>query len=234
VISFTSIIGIQSAEVLPGLHRMLRRISPEALWMGNPNTRQIALTFDDGPHPEDTMRLLDILDHWQVPGTFFQVGERVERYPEQTRAVAAAGHQIALHGYWHRPFLHASKKLHDELSRTQSAISSLTGRPRSEIRDVRPPKGLYTPEVLSSLNKWGFRTVMWTLVPMHWMHGAHWTIRHVTQHIRGGTILVLHEGLGGPPVGELTQKILSDLVPRGYEWVSIDQLWKSKNTARLC
>lgn len=216
--------GFQSTVILPGLHNLLRELSPQALWMGRPGKMQIALTFDDGPHPADTPKLLDVLDRWKIRATFFQVGENAEKYPELTRVVSEK-HLIGLHGYYHRPMLLGSYALQQELDYTRSMMASATGRSPGEFKYVRPPFGVYTPLSLARLGRWGFRPVMWSLVPLHWIQDFHHTIQQVNHKICDGTILILHEALGGPPVADLANAILPRLLQAGYQFVTIDQFW---------
>src|SRR5688572_26509588 len=92
------------------LDKTLRASFPKALWQGNPQRREIALTFDDGPHPSATPDLLALLDLYQVRATFFHVGQHAAGAPHLVQQVLAAGHQIGLHGYKHHSFLLKSRK----------------------------------------------------------------------------------------------------------------------------
>ena len=207
---------------------LLRRQFPDALWTGRPATPQVALTFDDGPDSRDTPQLLEVLARQQITATFFHLGERTERWPEGVRAVARAGHQIAIHGYRHRPFpLEVSAALRGQLAYTQQLLAELSGRDSAAVRDVRPPYGLYTPATLTALAVWGYRTVMWSVVPFHWLQPAQLTIDQTMQLVRSGSVLVLHEGLGGPPVAQLTDVIVTRLKTAGYQFVNVEQMWQS-------
>jgi len=156
------------------------------------------------------------------------VGEHVERWPDGVRAVAGAGHQLAIHGYRHRPFpLEVPASLRSQLAHTQQLLASLSERDSAVIRDVRPPYGLSTPATLAALTAWGYRTVMWSLVPFHWLQPAQPTIAQVTRLIRTGSVLVLHESLGGPPVAQLTDAIVIRLKAAGYQFVSVEQMWRA-------
>lgn len=208
--------------------RLLQKHFPHALWAGQPATSQVALTFDDGPDPQDTLQLLAVLARQQITATFFHLGEQIERWPEGVRAVAAAGHQLAIHGYRHRPFpLEAPAALRGQLAHTQQLLAALSARDPATVRDVRPPYGLYTPATLASLTAWGYRAVMWSLVPFHWLQPAQPTIDQTMRMIRSGSVLVLHERLGGPPVAQLTDVLVTRLKAAGYHFVSIEQMWRS-------
>ena len=211
---------------------VLRRWFPDALWAGQPATPLIALTFDDGPHRRDTPQLLEVLARQQITATFFHVGAHVEGWPDGVRAVAAAGHQLAIHGYNHRPFpLEAPAVLRSHLDHTQQLLATLSERDSAAIRDVRPPYGLFTPATLAAVTAWGYRAVMWSLVPFHWHQPAQPTIAEVTHLIRTGSVLVLHEGLGGPPIDQLTDAIVNRLKAAGYQFISVEQMWRTHLTA---
>jgi peptidoglycan/xylan/chitin deacetylase (PgdA/CDA1 family) len=174
---------------------------------------------------------LEVLARQQITATFFHLGEHVERWPQGVRAVAALGHQVAVHGYRHRPFpLEAPAALRGQLAYTRQLLASLSGRDVTAIRDVRPPYGLYTPSTLAALAAWGYRAVMWSVVPFHWVQPAHPTIDQTTSLMRSGSVLVLHEGLGGPPVAQLTDVIVTRLKAAGYQFVNVEQMWQSHCT----
>jgi peptidoglycan/xylan/chitin deacetylase (PgdA/CDA1 family) len=212
--------------------RVLEPYVPTALWRGGPGAPHIALTFDDGPDPRDTPRLLDILAKRGVTATFFQLGERAERRPELVRAVADAGHQIGMHGYRHRPFpLEAPQVLRRHLAYTQRLLADISGCAATAICDVRPPYGFSTPTVFDSLTLWGYRSVMWSVVPFHWLQPAEPTIAQALQLVRPGSILVLHESLGGPPVAALADAIIIRLQEADYRFVTIDAMWRAQAVA---
>ncbi len=99
----------------------------------------LALTFDDGPHPEHTARLLDRLDDLGLKGTFFVIGRHAAEYPELIRRMAATGHEVANHTYTHSdPGQTSASRFLDEIRRTDELLSEITGRAAST---VRPPKG---------------------------------------------------------------------------------------------
>jgi peptidoglycan/xylan/chitin deacetylase (PgdA/CDA1 family) len=205
---------------------VLRQRFPAALWEGRTAERVVALTYDDGPDARDTPRLLEVLARHAVTATFFQIGERAERHLELTRAVAEAGHQLAIHGYRHRAFpLELSEALRAQLAHTQRLLAEIAGCDAAAIRDVRPPFGLYTPAVLAGLVAWGYRPVMWSVVPFHWLQPAAPSIAQATVGARPGSLLVLHESLAGPPVAELSDAIIPRLKAAGFRFISVDAMW---------
>lgn len=208
---------------------MLSGRFPTALWHGNPGLPEVALTFDDGPSAKDTEKLLSLLAKRRVKATFFQTGTGVRATPHLTREVAAAGHQVALHGYYHKPFLdHRSGVLRHELTELQAMIAEQTRREPEEARDVRPPYGLFTPNSLRALRGWGFRPVMWSVVPFHWAQKPEDAENEVQRHLRAGSIIVLHEAMNsGVDVLWLTERVIGMVRERGLRFVTIREMWNA-------
>lgn len=194
--------------------------------MGDPSRGEIALTFDDGPHPRDTPQLLEVLAKHQVLATFFWLGINIEQGLPLVQAAAQAGHQIAIHGYDHRPFPAVpAARLEQQLDYVRLRLAEIIGRTPS---DVRPPFGVFVPSTLRSLVRWGYRPVMWSVVPLHWLQPAQQTVQQVVRQTRAGTLIVLHEGRQiGPPVAQLTDAIISQLTAAQLRFVTVDQLGKA-------
>ena len=207
------------------LYTQLQQWFPAAFWKGRTDTRTIALTFDDGPHPESTPALVELLERLQIRATFFHVGKRAEQYPALVQLVAQHGHQIGLHGYEHQSFLlKGAEALIQELTQAQTVVAQATGRPPAAHRSVRPPFGHFTANTLRDLGKGDFQPVMWTLVPFHWLQSKQATLKQVAAEIGSGDILVLHENLPGPTPQELAAEILPPLLAAGYQFVTVDEL----------
>ena len=127
----------------------------------------MAVTFDDGPHPEGTPAILDLLAAAGVRATFFLVGEQVERRPELAARIAAEGHLVALHGYRHRLQLRLS-------SRAPSTTTSGTERqPSHQATGAtpawhRPPYGIYSPAGLRAAREAGLSPLLWSRWGKDW------------------------------------------------------------------
>lgn len=217
------------APVLPILYRVLQPAFSDCLWAGDATTPTIALTFDDGPHPQYTLPLLDVLDRHQVKATFFWLGVCVDRHPTIARAVWERGHQIGLHGYDHRAFPTLSvAELKQSLEKTRTSIAQacqLDPNAIEQICDVRPPNGLFTPSTLFHLRQWSYRPVMWSVVPEDWvLPGVEVVVQRVLEQTRNGSHIVLHDGqFGGRDVATIAQQLIPQLLDRGYQFVTIDQ-----------
>lgn len=217
--------GRPTALLTASFFKQLPKLFPQALWHGRRDRRELALTFDDGPHPQDTLQLLALLKRHEVKATFFVVGERVKRYPHLVRAMADAGHQIGIHGYYHRPFALASPDvLRKQLAQAQQLIAEACACSPSFITSVRPPYGLFTPATIQNLLAWGYQPVMWSVAPLHWLQSAEVTIQQVLLQANNGALLVLHEGLAGPPAIALADPIIRSLAAAGFGLVTVDQL----------
>jgi peptidoglycan/xylan/chitin deacetylase (PgdA/CDA1 family) len=223
---------VQFAPVYPYLYKVLKPAFPGCLWSGCRETKTIALTFDDGPHPQHTPPLLEVLDRHPIPVTFFWLGVCVERFPEIARSIWQRGHWIGLHGYDHRSFPGLSAAaLQQSLVATQAAIAQachLTTAEMQQIRDVRPPNGLFTPQTLKLLRQWQYRPVMWSVVPEDWVQpGIGVTVQRILQQVQNGSIIVLHDGVcGGEDVAAIAAQIIPLLQQQGYRFVTVDELWQ--------
>ena len=199
---------------------------PNVLFHGAASLPQIALTFDDGPHPRDTPRVLEALAKHGIRATFFLIGHEVERHPNLVRRLHQSGHQPALHCYRHVPFpLENASTLKGQLDRSRKAIAEACGIPPETIRDVRPPYGFFTAKTLSLLNAWGYRLALWDNMPLHFIQPAQRTIRRIVERTVPGSILVLHDGKGhGAKVAHILQIVLPQLKAEGFEFVTIEQM----------
>ncbi|BCX02556.1 MAG: chitooligosaccharide deacetylase NodB-like protein [Candidatus Roseilinea sp.] len=223
------------AQLLPGLHRHLSRRFPQALWSGDPLRREVALTFDDGPDPRDTPALLDLLARHGVRATFFVCGAQLAARPDLGRAMAEAGHQVALHGYYHKPFLnHAVAPFLNELADLRRLIADATRTPDEAIQDVRPPYGLFTPPVLDALLRHRYRPVMWTIVPFHWHQTFDEAVAQVERQLGAGALIVLHEGMrAGPDVARLTEAVIERVRDVGLSFVTVEEMWAGHSSGAV-
>lgn len=226
---------MQLAPLYPLIHKVLKPTFPACLWTGNPNAATVALTFDDGPHPHHTPQLLDVLDYYQVPASFFWLGVCVERSPALAQAIWERGHWIGLHGYDHQSFPRLTPaELQQSLLKTQSAIATACqldlAYVQEHIRDVRPPNGLFTPQTLRLLRQWQYRPVMWSVVPEDWVRpGVETVLQRVLHQTCNGSVIVLHDGFcGGEDVAETADRLIPRLLEQGYQFVTIDHFWQQQ------
>jgi len=231
---------MQLALLYPLIHKVLKPTFPACLWTGNSTSATIALTFDDGPHPHHTPRLLEVLDRYEISASFFWLGACVERSPEMAQAIWQRGHWIGLHGYDHRSFpLLSLSELRQSLEATQMAIAKACqldlNYVQQYIRDVRPPNGLFTPQTLQAFQQWNYRPVMWSVVPEDWVRpGIDTVLQRVLQQTCNGALIVLHDGVcGGEDVAETVDRLIPRLLDQGYQFVTVDQLWQEHVTCQI-
>lgn len=153
----------------------------------------VALTFDDGPHPEGTPAVLDLLADRGARATFFVVAEQAERYPGLCERIAAEGHTIGVHGYRHRNQLRlAPAAFAADLERALEALGAFVD-PRAPL--YRPPYGIFSPAGLRIARRCGLRTLLWS----RWGHD--WRARitpesiaaEATEDLCGGDVILLHD-----------------------------------------
>ena len=159
----------------------------------------LALTFDDGPHPTWTPRLLDVLDRHEVQATFFVIGANARRHPDVVREIASRGHAVGNHTYTHlRMPLHGARTIRDELRRTADAIESAGVEEASAdgLRLMRPPLGQRRPGTLRVVRAEGYLPVLWSLTLGDWKPGvtADAIVETAEERLRGGDVILLHDG----------------------------------------
>lgn len=186
--------GLAVAHSLPALTSLgpLRPyLAPGLSGAGDPG--HVALTFDDGPDPRSTPLFLAELDRAGVRATFFLLGRMLIQAPELGRDLVAAGHEVAVHGFQHRPLvIRSPRATRDDIARARDLIADVTGE---QPRWYRPPYGVLSVSALAAARRLGLTPVLWT----HW--GRDWTatatpdsvLRTVTRApLAGGTVL-LHD-----------------------------------------
>jgi peptidoglycan/xylan/chitin deacetylase (PgdA/CDA1 family) len=179
--------GPALAPVLPGLGEAL------GIEMRRPGSEGVAITFDDGPHPQGTPRVLEILREAGASATFFLAGEQVERRPALAAEIVAAGHRVELHCHRHRNQLRLTPRaLLDDAERGRAAIEEASGQ---AIHDYRPPYGIFSGSGLGAIRRQGWRPVLWSLWGADWKGSATPSsiAKRATDGAAAGDILLLHD-----------------------------------------
>lgn len=205
--------------------------------------RKLAITFDDGPNPAITPKLLDFLDRHNARATFFLIGRYVRECPELVKETVARGHVVGNHTELHPNLFRLSPmKVRVELRLCHDAISNASGAPPKWFR---PPYGFRNPWVIPAARELGYRTVMWSLIPGDWRgKPVDWLISRmqpIAQHAQQslpkssngagvtGDILCLHDGSHRDLNADRTRTLaaLEHWLPRwrdlGLEFVTIDE-----------
>lgn len=186
--------------------------------------KKIALTFDDGPHPIITGRILDILEKYGIRATFFVVGQNVENYPKAFERLANSDSEIGNHTYTHRNIGNMSEsELLSELERTERAIESKCDR---HTFLLRPPEGNFGKVVEKVSLIRGYDIILWSIDTLDWAHTPTDTILDkVTSRLSGGDIILMHDYTSGSAhTCEALEQMIPMLIDMGYEFVTVSEL----------
>ena len=185
--------------------KLLRWLYPRALWRMDKNVKAVYLTFDDGPIPEITPWVLDLLDKYNIKATFFLVGDNVRKHPEEFKMIVERGHRVGNHTFNHISGLkYLSYNYLENTNKADELINSTL---------FRPPHGWM---------RWGqymvlshrYTVVMWDLVTRDYSKrlNGHQVLRNVKKYVRNGSIITFHDSIK-------SEKNLKYALPRSIEWL---------------
>jgi peptidoglycan-N-acetylglucosamine deacetylase len=210
-------------------------MAPTAQWYGHTfaglphGSRQLALTYDDGPNDLHTLRLLEVLAKHSVQATFFLIGRYVQQRPQIAREILQAGHIVGNHTFTHPLLIFRSKaEIRSELTQCRTALQDAIGEPTNLFR---PPFGGRRPAVLRIARELGLQPVMWNVTGYDWNAPPAAVIeRKVSKQIRGGDVVLLHDG-GHKQMGAdrsqsviATDHLLTRYIAEQYEFVTIPHM----------
>lgn len=196
----------------------------------------VAITFDDGPHPRHTPRLLDILAKRKIRATFYLIGERVLYWPDIVRRIATEGHEIGNHS-WSHPFLNRlnQQSVYREIDRTTDAIYQITGRPPVTFR---PPYGAFSHQQRTHLHTHrNLPTVLWSVDPQDWRRPGPGAVgSRILRGSHKGAIILSHDIHQGTV--DAMPHTLDTLLQRGFKFGTVSQmlgwpLWQSRTFKRV-
>src|SRR5467141_4131880 len=228
--------AVAAAAVTAGYQSM----APEGQWYGSTFTglargsKQLALTYDDGPNDPHTLRLLEVLAKHNVKATFFLIGRYVRQRSEIARELTTAGHTAGNHTSSHALLtLKGQAEIRRQLSDCRAALSDAIGE-HSNL--FRPPFGGRRPAVLRIARQLHLEPVMWSVTGYDWdAPRAEIIERKVTKQIRGGDVILLHDGDHRQMGADRSQTVLATdrLIDRyktqGYEFVTIPEMMQRKS-----
>jgi len=212
-------------------------MAPTGQWFGRTFTglrrgsKQLALTFDDGPNDPHTQRLLEVLARHNVHATFFLIGRYVQQRPDIVRELVKAGHVIGNHTFTHPLLIFKSgRELRAQLENCDRALTDAVGE-HSNL--FRPPFGGRRPAVLRIARHMGLEPIMWNVTGYDWnAPSAEHIERKVTGRVRGGDVILLHDG-GHREFGTdrsftitATDRLISRYKAEGYEFVTVTAMMK--------
>lgn len=193
------------------------------------NENKIALTFDDGPHPRYTEKILSILKKYDIKATFFIIGVNAENYPEPLKSIADYGHEIGNHTFTHQYVKGKSpKEILNDIESCENAIFKACG-----IQTVlfRPPGGLMDEIPIGATNIYdGYNIIYWSIDTMDWAHRSPDEIAsYVIKNVKSGDIILMHDYIGrNSPTPEALEIMLPILIEKGFEFVTVSELINSK------
>ncbi|MDB6139068.1 MAG: peptidoglycan-N-acetylglucosamine deacetylase [Verrucomicrobiaceae bacterium] len=182
----------------------------------------LAMTFDDGPHPVNTPKLLDLLKARNIKATFFLVGERVKMHPEIVRRILAEGHEVANHTWTHPSLVSISdEKIRSEFQRTADAIwDAAQYRPHL----MRPPFGATNKRIEQWVyNEFGYSSITWSVDPNDWRRpGVQVVANRLIAGAHKGAIMLSHD-IHAPTIEAMPQ-VFDTLLAKGYKFLTVSQL----------
>jgi len=226
-----ALIGLTAAASAAGY----QSVSPTGQWFGRTfcggirGSKQMALTYDDGPNDPHTLKLLDVLAKHSVRATFFMIGRYVQQRPEIARAVAQAGHVIGNHTFTHPLLIFKSEaQTRVELVDCRQALQDAISEPSNLFR---PPFGGRRPATLRIARQLGLQTVMWNATGYDWNAPPAAAIENkVARQMRGGHVILLHDGghraLGADRAQTViaTDNLIRRYHDQGYEFVTVEEM----------
>jgi peptidoglycan-N-acetylglucosamine deacetylase len=230
-VSVIALLGY-AAIVLLGVFWPQLGMYGHVLWHG-PEQAEVVLTFDDGPHPEHTMRVLDRLDAAGVQATFFVIGRKVRAHPQVALQIMKRGHKIGVHGDQHDRWmtLRTTKRITEDLTRCIEAVEQATGvRPRL----FRPPVGLVSPRVAQAADRLNLQMVLWSVRGKDGVASsrADRIVARVTRGVRPGAIVMLHDAAERddrtPLADKVLPRVLDAISARGLKIVALDQWMRAQ------
>lgn len=184
---------------------------------------KVALTFDAAWGNEDTQKILDILKKYDVKVTFFMTGEWIEKYPEDVKAIAAAGHDLANHSENHKQMSELSKEESiEEIMLPHKKIKELTGK---EMNLFRAPYGDYNNTLVGAARDCGYYTIQWDVDSLDWKdYGVDSIIKRVVENkdLGNGSIILMHNG--AKYITEALEPMIIALQDKGYKLVPVSKL----------
>jgi len=205
--------------------RVFERLTRNVIYRMRVELPLVGLSFDDGPHPTFSPRVLDILERHDAKATFFLIGERALRYPELVARIKAAGHEVGNHYYKDcSTFVHSDAEFLRYLEQTERAIG-----PMEEPKLFRAPGGVAWPRQLRLARAQGYTCVLGSAYPNDPMHPPIWYITWlVEKNLAPGTIVILHDGISDATRSiQALPQILQSGRQRGMRFVSIGELMRA-------
>jgi peptidoglycan/xylan/chitin deacetylase (PgdA/CDA1 family) len=193
-----------------------------AICRGLPGSGKVALTFDDGPHPEHSPKILEILTRYGCKASFFVTGAGAQKYPELVTRMAEEGHTVGNHSFSHSNLfpLFRPSRIAREIEETSRILERATGNP---ARFFRPPFGVTNPRVARGMRNLGLEVAGWSIRSYDTRNTPpEKVVRRITRKMKDGDIILLHET--SLYIEEILEGLMEEIGKSGLECVSMDRL----------
>ena len=200
-----------------------------AFYKGDPNSKTLYLTFDNGYEAGYTGKVLDVLKKEKVPATFFVTGHYLGTQPELSKRMVDEGHIIGNHS-WHHPNMTqiSDERIREELQKVKDKTKELTGQ--KNMSYLRPPRGVFSEHTMQIAKEEGYTHVFWSLAFVDWntnaQRGWQYSYDNIMRQIHPGSILLLHTV--SKDNADALEKVIIDLKKKGYKFKSLDEFPQKK------
>lgn len=194
--------------------------------INNLKEKKIAITFDDGPNPDFTLKVLDLLKRNNAKATFFCIGNNIETYPEVLKAIAQNGHDIGNHSFSHDVMIdfNSTENWLNEIKQADNAIHRISGKKTTLFR---PPFGVTTPKLAKALKATEHKVIGWNIRSYDTVtKNPDRIVKRITKQIKPGAIILLHDKQTN--VLPVLEHLLQFLQKQDYQAVTINELLNEK------
>ena len=202
-----------------------------AFYKGDPDSKTLYLTFDNGYEAGYTAQVLDVLKKEKVPATFFVTGHYLLSQPELTKRMVDEGHIIGNHS-WHHPDMTqvSDERIREELRKVKDKTKEITGQ--KKMKYLRPPRGVFSERTMEIAKEEGYTHVFWSLAFVDWntnaQRGWQYSYDNIMRQIHPGCILLLHTV--SKDNADALETVIKDLKKKGYKFKSLDDFPKKKKS----
>lgn len=186
-------------------------------------SNMIALTFDDGPHPRYTEKILSILEEYGITATFFVIGINAVNYPSAMQSLTDSGCEIGNHTFSHKLLDREKSESITEIKKCEELIKNHID---VDSKLLRPPQGKLNADTITVANKLDYNIILWSIDTLDWNHNSPQNIANmVVSSVKGGDIILMHDYIsGGSPTCEALRIFIPILLAKGYEFVTVSEL----------
>lgn len=224
-ISTSTILSLQELKISKIPKADLKEITKNEEPKIPDNRPRIALTFDDGPHPQNTVKILDILSKYNAKATFFMLGENAERNNWIPKRIIDQGSEIGTHTWNHKNLNKLNKE--EILNQITSSSNKINEFSNTEVKYFRPPYGNANEQVKQVAKEQNKYIILWNVDTEDWKSkNAEMVTNHVLENVKDGDIVLMHDIYLSTV--EACEKIVEELTNRGYRLVTISELFEGR------